>query len=47
MSDQTRVDIDAEVDWAAMTGVLDLRHVLMQVDDRINNFTFAEQDLID
>lgn len=34
---QTTDKIDQEVDWRAMTGVLDLRDVFQLVDDRLDN----------
>src|SRR5262245_254532 len=41
---QTREQMDAEVDWAAVTRVLDLADVLELVEDGLDERTFAQQE---
>ena len=42
ISDQTGDKIDYEVDWTAMTSVLDLRDILELVDHGFNNGSFPK-----
>ncbi len=46
VSNQATQEVDAEVDRAAMSGMLNLRDVLELVDDRFNNGAFASQHLV-
>ena len=46
ISDQASNNIDEEVDWTAMPGMLDLRNILELVDDTFNNGSFAQEKLV-
>ena len=46
VGDQATNEIDQEVDLAAMTGMFDLRDILKLVNDRFDDGTLMQQELI-
>jgi hypothetical protein len=43
VSDEARQQVDEEVVWAAVAGILDLRAVLELIDDGLDEGTLAEK----